>query len=276
MAWPLIIAGAAIFAGGLTGGAATKSGGGGMNFAYPEATPEEKEMAKMQLSMAKELKGKIDDPKLLRDLYKNLPKQNMDSEDISRFASDFDEIDNQIAQIALDQSKMALGKNLSDWVQSGQMTEKQAEDIEITSRAKLDAMRNILIDKGEASRIKFEREVFLGSQKQGLNVAGLINDIDTRNKSLFNNVVKTGLDYATTRAKNVMGLQINQQQAENQANIANYQTKNAFLQSALQMGAQTAVSGYNSYQNNQYMNQQMEAGNLSASDVAFIKAIKSS
>lgn len=275
MAWPLVIAGAAIFAGGLMGGASTKSGGNRIEFHYPEPTPEEKEMAKLQLDMAKQLRGKIDDPRYMRDILKLLPKQNMDKEDLERFTMEFDEIDNQIGQVVLRESQKALGENLSDWVSSGRMTSKQAEDIERTSTAKLRAMENILAERGDATRIIFARKAFLGDQQQGLSVASLINDIDSKNKNLFNNVVQTGLDYAQTRAKNVMGLQSQQQSAQTQANISNYQTQNQFLMSALQMGASTVSSGVNSYQNNQYMNQQMQSGNLSASDVAYIKALRS-
>uniref|UniRef100_A0A6H1ZJR0 Uncharacterized protein n=1 Tax=viral metagenome TaxID=1070528 RepID=A0A6H1ZJR0_9ZZZZ len=252
MGWSLIAAGAAIGLAGIFGGSKSK-GATYIDIKYPEPDPIEIEMASMQLEMARELKAKIDDPTLMRDIYRLLPETKMSADDRARFTEEYADITKQVTLSNMNQAKQAAGQNIDDMVEKGQMTQKQGDRQRIENDARINAMMSVLGKKMEASRIGLARNTWLQDQSSNIRSASAIASVDQANKSLLNATLQGGLNYFQKRAGNQMAMQSSIAQANLGTWADTSQTKSNFMLNTLTGATQTALGAQSQYQQNKVL-----------------------
>lgn len=272
MGWSLIAAGAAIGLAGIFGGSKSK-GATYIDIKYPEPDPIEIEMASMQLEMARELKAKIDDPTLMRDIYRLLPETKMSADDRARFTEEYADITKQVTLSNMNQAKQAAGQNIDDMVEKGQMTQKQGDRQRIENDARINAMMSVLGKKMEASRIGLARNTWLQDQSSNIRSASAIASVDQANKSLLNATLQGGLNYFQKRAGNQMAMQSSIAQANLGTWADTSQTKSDFMLSSLMGATKLGLGAYSQYQQNQTIDSLVKSGGIDASTAALIKAL---
>lgn len=270
MGWMLDAVGVGLAATGIIAGT-KQEGPESISVKYPEPDPIEKEMASFQLKTALELKERIDDPKILQDIFKLLPETKMSAEDRARFTSEYADITKRVTLQNMEQGKMAMGETLDSLVERGVMTQKQADNQRIQNEARINAMMSVLSKRLEASRIGMARNTWLQEQQGNAGMASTIAKVDQTNRSMLNATLESGLNYFANRDQNVTGLQAKVNSANLQNFLGTSESKFNFQQNALLSSTNTALTGLKEYQDKQILEEALKKGDITQSEATKYK-----
>jgi len=182
-----IIAAASHIAGNLQDGADD------ISVSYPDPNPVEKKIANFQLESARSLREKIDDPRILQTIYQQLPDTKMSAEDRAAFTEEYAQIKQRVAAMSAEQSNRAMGEELDSLVSRGVLSQEAADKQRIKNEAAVNAVLKIYNKKLDAARIGMARGQYLRDSELGIKNASAINEVDQRNRQIYNGVIQQAL-----------------------------------------------------------------------------------
>ena len=232
MAWPLI--GGLLAGAGFLGGLLQK-GPEQINVQYPGPSPIEQEVSKMQLQVARQLAKQAEDPMVKQNIYKLLPETKMSEADRNAYIQEFAQIKQEMGNVALEQSKQAVGQDLDSMVERGVISREQANRQKAQNETAINAMANIWNKKTDAARIAMARGQWMRKSGQKLGIASALAEVDRGAKDLFAQATGAGLSYFNRRNQNVMGLQSALQRANTQMELETSGMRSQFIGGSLLM-----------------------------------------
>lgn len=188
-----------------------------INVTYPAASEMEQRISKYQLEAARGLREKIDDPRILEDIYRMLPETKMSEADRAAFTNEFAHIKQQVATVGLNQAGQAMGQKLDDMVARGAMSQDEADRQRLKNEAAINAVMSIYNKKLDAARIGMARGQYLKNAQAGLQVGSAIQQVDQANRSIYNAVISQALQNLERRQAGQLGVQMGVEKA----NLAN-------------------------------------------------------
>jgi hypothetical protein len=262
MAWPLIVVGAALMATSAAG-QATEEGGDMLKKPYPEPSDQEKIASKQMLDLAQSLyeKSAGSDPEFYKRVFEGLPATKMSDADKSRLAKSYDEISATVNKNAIMTAGQAFGEDMDSLVARGAMSPVQADAQKMKNDARVKAMMSILDKRWQATQSADARSMWLGQQKVNAQGVGLLENVRSKNQSMLNQVIDTGLKHALSVAGQEQQYQTAQMNANEKVlmekRAADYNFwGNFFLPGKMgSMGSQSTstqnqnMTGINTYQN---------------------------
>lgn len=159
----------------------------------------EKKISQIQFESARDLRSKIDDPRILEFIYSSLPADRMSEADQQRFTQEFSEIKQRVATIGLQESNRAMGQELDDLVARGVLSPQAATKQRIKNEAAVNAVISIYNKKLDAARIGMARGEFFKQAGERMGGASLVSQVNQRNREIYNNVVSGALSNLSHR-----------------------------------------------------------------------------
>jgi hypothetical protein len=248
MAVPWVgIAGAIVTAVGQVGGL-TQSGPGALNFDVPDENPIAKQIAKYQLQIAREMAGKMDDPRTKEAIYKLLPEADMSETDRSRFTEEYTDIKKEVAATGMQQVNQAVGRDLDELVRKGVISSEQAERQRMKNDANVSAVLSVINKRLDASRIRMARQEYIKKGMSGIEGASALAEVDESYRRAFNAAVGSGLDFGLRRAAQGQSLLTRAALQQEDTSLSEFATRKSFSMGSLLAAAETGSSIYSSRQ----------------------------
>jgi len=177
-----------------------------INVDYPEATPLEKQMAKMQFDAYLKIKEQVQDPTVLRDILDLLPSKNMAKEDLAKYEKEYQQTNAKLTQTAMEQANRAVGTDIKSLVDRGVISEEQGQQQLKVNSERINEMANIHFKKLESERLGRTRNDFISRSGQDMTSAGLIAKEQASGQNTMNAIVKNLLGQGQSEAGNRLNL----------------------------------------------------------------------
>ena len=200
--------GAGLTAASMAGTMLTK-GPGDIKVDYPDATPLEKQMAKIQFDAYLKIKEQVQDPAMLKDILDLLPSKNMAKEDLAKYEKEYQQTNAKLTQTAVEQANRAVGTDIQDLVDRGVISEEQGQQQLKVNTERINEMANINFKKLEAERLGRTRSDFMGRAGQDMTSAGLIAKQQSSGQGTMNAIVKNLLGQGQSEAGNRLNMASN-------------------------------------------------------------------
>lgn len=194
-----------------------------------EVSEIEQKISELQLNVASDLRGKIDDPNILDFIYQSLPSENMSQSDMSRFTKEYTVIKQQVAAVGMEQSNMAMGQQIDDLVARGVISQETADKQKMKNTAAINAVTKIYNKRLDAARISMARGEFFNDAQSGLNSASITSKVDETNRQIYNSVVRQALSTLTHRQGLEANLANQSLNASLQADLSNAESNNELI-----------------------------------------------
>jgi hypothetical protein len=206
-----------------------------LEWEYKESSVAQ-EYAKQQLEIARKLVAEITDPQAKKDIYNLLGDLNMTTEDFNAYTKEYGEIEEELIATGEQQAGMAVGKELTDLVSRGVISQETANEIKAKSTEYIDAIVDIGKKRIEADRIAMARKHWVDKTAAGIRGASALVDVYTSKLQTATTAINSALGSLLQGAAYEQGLTTEAAKQQAAIDLDTFFTKKEFAMGSLQAG----------------------------------------
>ena len=168
---------------------------------YVPPDPVEAGIANAQLNATIELGKKVNDPRVMEAILGYLPSRDMTPEDRQKYDGLVNKVNTQVEATGMQMAGEMHGRKIDDLVNKGIISAERGQTQKMQNQAAINARLKIKSKQNQARGIGMARNEFVRSGKHGLDVAGMLGQLNSGNRSLYTGGLRSSLGYATNERR---------------------------------------------------------------------------